>query len=142
MASDLLESEHDLGKLNCGHLSAFSELAGLEVLAKYAAQIAPAEKDGARPVPAAQAIFLAEMRERAGNAREPTALAYAYLVVVAVDLAIARTNATGPQRLDRLLALLLRIIGNLVMQLSTDILYDASAKCLSRGPSKRSTGGK
>src|SRR4029434_1935338 len=70
----------------------------LEILAEHAAQIAPAEKDRPRPVPAAQAILLAKMRERARHSRLPPALAHADLVVEPVNLAIPRANAARPQR--------------------------------------------
>ena len=41
----------------------------------------------------AQTIFFAEMRERAGDARESSAFADADLVVEPVDLAIARADS-------------------------------------------------
>src|SRR5207249_9542425 len=69
---------------------------------KDAAQIAPAEKDRTRPVPAAETIFLAKMRKRAGHARQASAFAHAYFVVESIDLTIARTNLTLSQRLNRL----------------------------------------
>src|SRR5262249_53202845 len=101
VAADLLQIEHDLRKLCSGHFCAFAELAGLEVLEKDAAQIAPAEKDCARAVPTAQTIFFSEMRERAGYSGEPSTLADANLVVVAIDLAIARANLARSQRFNR-----------------------------------------
>ena len=58
----------------------------------------PAKEDRARTIPAAQTIFLPEVRERARYTREPTALAYPDLIVEAIDLAIARANATRSQR--------------------------------------------
>ena len=92
-----LQIEHDLREFGCADFDPFAELAGLEILAEHAAQVAPAEKDRARPIPAAQTIFFAEMRKGAGDAREPSALADPDLVVEAVDLAIARTNFTRAQ---------------------------------------------
>src|SRR6184192_2252287 len=92
VAAGVLQIEHDLCELAGTYLGAFAELARLEILTKDTAQIAPAEKNRARSVPAAQTIFLAEMRERAGDAREPATLADADLVVVTVDLAITRAN--------------------------------------------------
>jgi len=89
-----LQIEHDLREPGCGDFRAFAELADLEVLAKDATQVAPTEKDRARPVPAAQTIFFAEMRECAGDAGEPSALADPDLVVEPVDLAVTRANAT------------------------------------------------
>src|SRR4030095_3218286 len=97
VAADSLQIEHDPRKLGRTHFCAFAELAGFEVLTEDAAQIAPAEKDRAGSVPAAQAIFLSEMRKGAGDAREPSALADPDLVVEPVDLAIARTNFTRTQ---------------------------------------------
>jgi hypothetical protein len=73
---------------------AFTELARLEILTKDAAQIAPAEKNGARTVPTAETIFLAKVRKGARHTGEPTALAHADLVVKSIDLAITRANAT------------------------------------------------
>jgi hypothetical protein len=48
------------------------------------------------------------MRERAGHACKPPALAYPNLVVEPVDLAVARTNATRPQGLYGLAGSLLK----------------------------------
>src|SRR6266446_7271680 len=93
VTTDPLQIEHHLRKLTRRDFGAFTELAGLKILAKNTAQIAPAEKDCARYVPPAQTIFLAEMRERGGDARKPATLADADLVVVTVDLAIARADA-------------------------------------------------
>jgi hypothetical protein len=59
-------------------------------------------------MPAAQTIFLAEMRECAGNARKSSAFAHADLVVEPVDLTVARTNFARSQRFDRLLGALLK----------------------------------
>jgi hypothetical protein len=81
-----------LCKLRCADLRTFVELARLEILAENAPQIAPAEEDRARAVPAAQTIFLSKMRKGAGYAREPAAFADADFIVVAVDLAIARAD--------------------------------------------------
>ena len=92
VAADPLQIEHDLRKLRRSCFCAFTELAGLEILAKDAAQIAPAEKDRARAVPPAQTIFLAEMWKRAGHPRKSSTLAHADLVVEPVDLAIARAD--------------------------------------------------
>jgi hypothetical protein len=94
VAADSLQIEHYTREFRSGDFCAFTELARLKVLAKHAAQIAPPKEDSARTIPSAQTIFLAEVREGAGHAREPAALAYANLVVVAIDLAITRANAT------------------------------------------------
>src|SRR5215467_10994426 len=77
VTTNSLQIEHDLRKFRRSHFRPFTKLAGLEILTKYATEIAPAKKDRARSVPPAQAIFLAKMRERAGHAGEPAALAYA-----------------------------------------------------------------
>ena len=108
VATNFLQVEHDAREFRRCNFSAFTELTGLEILTKYAAKIAPAEKDRARSIPATQAIFFAEMRERAGHAREPAALAHADLVIEPIDLAIARTNLARPERFDRLLGALLK----------------------------------
>src|SRR4029434_224556 len=92
VTTDPLQIEHDLRKLGRRDFCAFAELARLKVLTKHAAQITPAEKDCAGPVPAAETILLAEMREGARHARESTALAHADLVVEPIDLAVARAN--------------------------------------------------
>ena len=47
VAAGLLQIEHHLRQLGRGHLGTFTELAGLEILAEHAAQIAPAKKDRA-----------------------------------------------------------------------------------------------
>src|SRR5439155_6880457 len=93
VAADVLKIEHDVRELRCGDFCAFAKLAGLEVLTKHAAQITPAEKDRARPVPAAQTIFLAEMRNCASHARKPPTLAHSDLVVEPVNVAVTRANA-------------------------------------------------
>src|SRR5262249_32281264 len=97
VTTDSLQIEHDSRELRRSDFGALAELARLEVLTENTAQIAPAEKDRARPVPAAQTIFFAEMRKGAGDAREPSALADPDLVFEPVDLAIARTNFARPQ---------------------------------------------
>jgi hypothetical protein len=108
VAADLLQIEHDLRKLGRADFRAFAELAGLEVLAEDAAQIAPAEKDRARAIPAAQTIFFTEMRKRAGYARKPPALADSNFIVVAVDLAVTRADAARTERFDRFDSALLK----------------------------------
>ena len=108
VAPDPLQIEHDLREFRRGHLGAFTELAGLEILAKDAPQIAPPKKDRARAVPAAQTIFLTEMWKGTGDAREPSAFAHTDLVVEPVDLTIARTNLARTQRLNRLNRALLK----------------------------------
>jgi hypothetical protein len=77
-------------------------------LAKDAAQIAPPEEDRARPVPAAQAIFLTEMRKRACHSRVPSALAHPDFIVEPINLTIARTDTTRPERFHRFLGPLLK----------------------------------
>src|SRR6267143_6795000 len=74
VAAGVLQIEDDLCELAGAYLGAFAELARLKILTKDTAQIAPAEKDRARSVPAAQTIFLAKMRKRAGYTRQPAAL--------------------------------------------------------------------
>src|SRR5215468_4971841 len=108
VTTDALQIQHDLRELGGAHLRAFAELAGLEILAEHAAQIAPTEKDRARPVPAAQAIFLAKMRKRAGHTREPSAFTHADLVVEPVDLTVTRADFARAQRLNRLSRALLK----------------------------------
>src|SRR5262249_9512569 len=101
VAPGLFKIEHDLRKFSRRHFRPFTELAGLEILTEDATQVAPAEKDCARSIPAAEAIFFAEMRKRAGDSGEPATFADAELVVIAVNLAIARTDLTGAERIDR-----------------------------------------
>jgi hypothetical protein len=103
-----LQIEHDLRELSRGDFRAFTELAGLEILAENAPQTAPAEKDRARAIPAAQTIFFTEMRKRAGHAREPSALADSNFIVVAVDLAVTRADAARTERFDRFDSALLK----------------------------------
>src|SRR2546430_519780 len=86
-------SRSHLRELRRRNFGAFTELAGLEILAENAAQIAPAEKDRARAVPSAQAIFFPEMGKGAGHTCEATALANANFVVEPVNLAIPRADA-------------------------------------------------
>lgn len=97
MAADPFQVEHDAREFRGCDFGAFTGLTRLKVLAKHAAQIAPAEKDGARAIPAAQTIFLAEVRKGAGHARETATLAYADLVVKAINRAITLANATRLQ---------------------------------------------
>src|SRR2546430_1499131 len=52
VAADIFQIEQDTRELGCGDFCAFAVLASLEVLTKHVAQIAPAENDRARPVPA------------------------------------------------------------------------------------------
>jgi hypothetical protein len=49
--------------------------ADVPVLAEHAAQVAAAEEDCPRPARAAQAVFLAVMRQHAGHAGIPSGLA-------------------------------------------------------------------
>ena len=65
VAAARLQLEHDGGQLARSHLAPGTFLAGLPVLAEDAAEVAPAEEDVARAVPAAQAILLAEVGEPA-----------------------------------------------------------------------------
>src|SRR4029453_748317 len=48
------------------------------------------------------------MRKRAGDARQASALAHADLIVVAIDLAVERTNLARTQRLNRFCRALLK----------------------------------
>src|SRR5262249_11845131 len=57
------------------------------------AQVAEAEEDGPRASPAAQAIFLAEMRKGAGDPGETTGMADPGLAGHAVDVAVPRASA-------------------------------------------------
>src|SRR6266446_8846643 len=93
VAAGVLQIEHDFCELAGTYLGAFAELARLEILTKDTAQIAPAEKNRARSVPAAQTVFFAKMRKRAGYTRQPATLANADLIVEPVNLTIARANA-------------------------------------------------
>jgi hypothetical protein len=97
-----------LRELGSRDFGAVAELAGLEILAEDAAQIAPAEKDRAGAVPATQTIFLTEMRKCTGDACEPSAFAHTNLVVEPVDFAIARANLARSQRFDCLFGALLK----------------------------------
>ena len=94
VATDLLEIEHDAGEFWGVHFGAFAELAGLEILAENAAEIAPAKENRARAVPTAQTIFFAEMRKRAGDTCQSYAFANSDLVIETVDLAVTRANPT------------------------------------------------
>src|SRR5437588_9792022 len=93
VAAGVLQIEHDFCELAGTYLGTFAELARLEILTENAPQIAPAEKDRARSVPAAQTVFFAKMRKRAGYTRQPATLANADLIVEPVNLTIARANA-------------------------------------------------
>ena len=106
VATDRLEIEHHMRELDGRNLRAVAKLACLEVLTEHAAQIAPAEKDRARPVPSSQAILFSKMWERACHSGLPSALAHADLVVEPIDLAVSRADATRPQRFQGLLGAL------------------------------------
>src|SRR2546430_7949943 len=92
VAAGVLQIEHDFCELTGTYLGAFAELARLEILTENAAQIAPAEKDRARSVPAAQAVFFAKMRKRAGYNRQPATIANADPIVKPVNLSLQRAD--------------------------------------------------
>jgi hypothetical protein len=94
VATDLLEIEHDAGEFWGVHFGAFAELAGLEILAENAAEIAPAKENRAGAVPTAETIFFAEVRKSAGDTCQSSAFANSDLVIESVDLAVTRANAT------------------------------------------------
>ena len=95
VATDLLKIEHDAGEFWGVHFGAFAELAGLEILAENAAEIAPAKENRARAVPTAQTIFLRRNAEkRAGDTCQSSAFANSDLVIETVDLAVTRANPT------------------------------------------------
>ena len=57
-----LQLEHHRRQLLCGNLLTDALLADFPVLAEHTAQVAPAEKDGARAPPAAQRILFTVVR--------------------------------------------------------------------------------
>src|SRR5271157_1269640 len=83
-----LKIEHKLGDLLRGALRADGLLADVPVLAEDAAQVAQAEEDRPRSIPAAQAILLAEVGEGAGDPCITAGMADPRLVLHAVDVAI------------------------------------------------------
>jgi hypothetical protein len=76
-------------------------VADLEILTKYAAQVAATEENRSRPIPAAQTVFFAEVRKAARNPGPPAGLADAGLVFPAVHLAITRAHFAGTQQFLR-----------------------------------------
>src|SRR5262249_22034657 len=81
-------------------------LAGLPVLTEDAAQVAPAEEDGAGAVPAAEYVLLAEVVKGRGDARVAARLADGEAVRQAIHLAVARAEPARPEGLERLADLL------------------------------------
>ena len=81
---------------------ALAELAGLEVLAEDAAQIAPREEDRAAAVPAAQAVFLAAMCEITAGHGVSSGPAGRLAIGQTIDAAVARAQAARGQVIDRL----------------------------------------
>ena len=76
-------------------------LADIEVLAKHATQVAPAEEDRPRAAAAAQTVLFAAMGEIARNARIATRFASGGLIGQAVDATVARAGVASRQFLDR-----------------------------------------
>src|SRR5262245_11946116 len=101
-----LQLEHHAGQLPRPHLDALALLARLEVLAEDAAKVAPGEEDGARPLPAAEDVLLAEVGEVGGDPRVAGGLADGEPAVEAVDLAVARAERADAECLQCLVDLL------------------------------------
>jgi len=89
--------QHHAGQRPGIEFLAFTDLAGLEVLTKDAAEIAPGKEDGARALPATQHILFTEVRKGTGDAGVPTNLADAELVGTPID-ALAQARAGAARR--------------------------------------------
>jgi hypothetical protein len=94
------EGGNDVGRRGPGARPRPEPLADIEVLAEDAAQVAVAEEDRARAVPAAQARLFSEVREGAGDHRVAAGLAGGPPVPEPVDVAIARTGPAARERVD------------------------------------------
>ena len=88
VAALALKIEHQSGELLRWALGADGLLADVPVLAEDAAQVAQAEEDRPRAIPAAQAVLLAEVGEGAGDPSIPASVTDPRLVLHAVDMAV------------------------------------------------------
>jgi len=100
VAAAPLEPDHQLGDLVGVALASIALLRDVPVLAEHAAQVAEAEEDGSGASPAPQAVFLAEVGERAGDDGVPARVAGARLAGEAVAAAVARAGAAVAQLLE------------------------------------------
>ena len=69
-------------------------LRNVPVLTKYAAQIAIPEEYSARSVPPSKAVFLAEMRKRAGHDGVTSGVTHLRFILKPIDMTISRAGAT------------------------------------------------
>src|SRR5262249_22510765 len=67
-------------------------------LTKDAFQVAPAEENGARALPATQAVLFAEVRKVAGDLGAAADFAHRFLVGDPVDGAVSRANRAALER--------------------------------------------
>ena len=74
-------------------------MADVEILAEDAAQVATTEEDRSGAIPAAQALFFAEVRKRAGDSCPSADPANSGFVFPAIDLAVPRTKPARTQQL-------------------------------------------
>ena len=103
MAAAVLQGEHHLGEAFGRGFVAGRFLANVEVLAEDAAEVAPGEEDGAAAVPAAEAVFFAEVGEVAGDAGVAAGFADGFTGAAgfdAVDAAVAGADGAFAEPLD------------------------------------------
>src|SRR2546422_8355370 len=107
VATASLQRQHHAGDVlrrrSARRRSRFDRLADVVVLAEHASQVAVREEDGARSVPAAQTILLAEVRERAADDGVAAGFAGGPAILESVHTAVARTRAAVGERRDRAL---------------------------------------
>ena len=101
VAAGRLQTQHRRRQLAGVQFPPLGKLTDLEILAENAAQVAAAEENRSRPIPAAQAIFFAEVRKGARNPCPPAVLADAGFVFPAVDLSFPRAHFAGTQQFLR-----------------------------------------
>ena len=97
----------------------FTLVADFPVLAVHTAQVAPAEKNGARPAPATQRIFFAMMRTITVHHRPFTAAAYrtldglspVHMTVAGTQIAVFQMEAGLSGALCQCCAVKLRQVG-------------------------------
>ena len=92
VTAQVLQVDHDPGQVTVGDLHPVALVADVPVLAEAAAQVAVGEEDGAGAMRPHKRGFLPEVRRIAGHLCQPSGLAGAQLVLVAVHMAFPRAK--------------------------------------------------
>jgi hypothetical protein len=91
----ILQDEHYAGKLIIRYLSAVTMVTDVEVLAKYAQQIAVGKKNGAGTIGSDQRFFFPKMRIVAGHPGEFSSFAGSRFSGKSINAAFSGTKNTG-----------------------------------------------